>query len=113
MKKVIIVSAFLLSSLGYVSAETAAVKAAAPAKPIQSWTCQDFLGLDEAYQPTAIGVAQVINEKKNTDKVYLDVAGIETVTPEILAVCKENPNTKFTKAVVQAKKVTKAKKAAK
>lgn len=100
MKKAIIVAAAIaLSSVGYVSAETNQANAT---KPVQSWTCQDFLDLSETYRPTAVGVVQVINEKKDTDHAYLDVDGIETVTPSVLTICTENPTTPLTQAVEKA-----------
>lgn len=93
-------SAIVLSSVGYVSAETSQTTAT---KPVQSWTCQDFLDLSETYRPTAVGVVQVINEKKDTDNAFLDVDGIETVTPAVVTVCTANPATPLHKAVEQAK----------
>lgn len=101
MKKAIIMaSAIVLSSLGYVSAATTP---SAATKPVQSWTCQDFLDLSETYRPTAVGVVQVINEKKDTDNAFLDVDGIETITPSVVAICTANPEASLPKAVEQAK----------
>lgn len=101
MKKAIIMaSAIVLSSIGYVSAATTPTAAT---KPVQSWTCQDFLDLSETYRPTAVGVVQVINEKKHTDKDYLDVNGIETITPAVVTICTANPEAHLSKAVKEAK----------
>ncbi len=100
MKKAIIMaSAIVLSSLSYVSAATAPTAAT---KPVQSWTCQDFLDLSETYRPTAVGVVQVINEKKHTDKDYLDVNGLQTITPSVVTICTANPKASLPKAVKQA-----------
>lgn len=98
MKKIIAVSALLLCSVGYAAAETLA-----NAKPIQSWTCQDFLDVTETYQPTAVGLIQFINEKKDTDHAYLDVNGIETITPALVDVCKEHPTAPIADAYSKVK----------
>lgn len=99
MKKIIAISTIVLSSIGFAAAATPTK----PAKPIQSWTCQDFLDVNETYQPTAVSLIQLINEKKDTDHAYLDVNGIETMTPSLLDVCKENPKAPIKKAYQKAK----------
>lgn len=95
MKNIIVASTLLICSIGFATANTQAKKEEVAPKPIQEWTCQDFLDVTETYQPTAVGLVQFINEKKDTDKAYLDVDGIETVTPSILEVCKADPKASF------------------
>lgn len=40
-------------------------------KPVKSWTCEDFLALDESFKPTAIGFAEALNKKTNQKMRYL------------------------------------------
>ncbi len=47
------------------------------------WTCEDFLAVDESFQPTAVGFAEALNNKDKPEDAVLDVQGIATVTPAI------------------------------
>ncbi|MEB7883203.1 acid-activated periplasmic chaperone HdeA [Serratia fonticola] len=64
-------------------------------KPVSTWTCEDFLALDESYQPTAIGFAEALNKKGNPEDSVLDIDGIEKVTPMLVESCKKDPQSKF------------------
>lgn len=74
------------------SASTLAVE---NTKPVAMWTCEDFLSLDESYQPTAIGFAEALNKKGKAEDSVLDIDGIEKVTPKLIEVCKKEPQSKF------------------
>ena len=64
-------------------------------KPVNNWTCEDFLALDESYQPTAIGVATALNNKGKPGAQVLDVEGIQKVTPIIIEECKKDKKQNF------------------
>ncbi|WP_039057562.1 acid-activated periplasmic chaperone HdeA [Enterobacter sp. Bisph1] len=64
-------------------------------KPINSWTCEDFLALNATFQPTAIGYAEALNNKDKPENAVLDVQGIETVTPAIVQACTEDKTASF------------------
>ena len=55
MKKVLGVILGGLLLLPVVSNAADAQKAADNKKPVNSWTCEDFLAVDESFQPTAVG----------------------------------------------------------
>ncbi|MCE9688600.1 acid-activated periplasmic chaperone HdeA, partial [Shewanella sp. AS16] len=54
MKKVLGVILGGLLLLPVVSNAADAQKAADNKKPVNSWTCEDFLAVDESFQPTAV-----------------------------------------------------------
>ena len=84
MKKVLGVILGGLLLLPVVSNAADAQKAADNKKPVNSWTCEDFLAVDESFQPTAVGFAEALNNKDKPEDAVLDVQGIATVTPAIV-----------------------------
>lgn len=89
MKKVtsvILGSLLLIPALG---------QAADNQKPVNSWTCEDFLALDASFQPTAVGFAEALNNKDKPEDAVMDVQGITTVTPAIVQACTENKKASF------------------
>ena len=64
-------------------------------KPVSQWTCEDFLALDESFQPTAVGVAEAVDKSGKVEDAVLDVEGIATVTPMVVAACKEDQKASF------------------
>lgn len=70
-------------------------QAAEKQKPINNWTCEDFLALNASFQPTAIGYAEALNNKDKPEDAILDVQGIETVTPAIVQACTEDKTATF------------------
>lgn len=105
-----IVSAFLVLS-------AAAVALAAPAKPttkedlakksVDTISCEDFNGVDESFKPTVIAWAAGFKQgEKTPDKVAVDIAGIEKVTPFIIEACQKEPKASFwQKAEDEMKKI--------
>lgn len=74
------------------------VNAAPVKKPVNSWTCEDFLALDESYQPTAIGVTIALNmNNKGVENQIIDTQGIAKVTPIIVQECKKDKKQSFKK----------------
>lgn len=73
--------------------------AADEAKPVKSWTCEEFLALDVSFQPTAIGFAEALNKQGTPEDAVLDVAGTEAVIPLVIEACKQNPTHSFTDKV--------------
>ncbi len=59
-------------------------------KPVNSSTCEDFLAVDESFQPTAVGFAEALNNKDKPEDAVLDVQGIATVTPAIVQACTQD-----------------------
>lgn len=64
-------------------------------KPVNSWTCEDFLALDASFQPTAVGFAEALNNKDKPEDAVMDIQGITTVTPAIVQACTENKKESF------------------
>lgn len=89
MKKV---SGIILASLLLIPALS---QAAETQKPVNNWTCEDFLALDASFQPTAVGFAEALNNKDKPEDAVMDVKGIETVTPAIVQACTENKKASF------------------
>ncbi|BBQ84526.1 acid stress chaperone HdeA [Klebsiella sp. WP7-S18-CRE-02] len=74
-------------------------QAAENQKPVNTWTCEDFLALDSTFQPTAVGFAEALNNKDKPEDAVMDVKGIETVTPAIVQACTENHKASFKEKV--------------
>lgn len=69
--------------------------AAETKKPIKSWTCEDFIALDESYKPTAVGIGALLNQKGTVEDAVLDVDGIEKITPIVIDACKKDAQSSF------------------
>ncbi|WP_052284135.1 acid-activated periplasmic chaperone HdeA [Kluyvera genomosp. 1] len=70
-------------------------QAAENSKPVNNWTCEDFLALDSTFQPTAVGFAEALNNKDKPEDAVMDIKGIETVTPAIVQACTANHKASF------------------
>lgn len=58
-------------------------------------TCEDFLAVNEDFQPTAVGVAEALNSKDKPEDAVLNVSGIEKVTPTIVQACQKDKKMSF------------------
>lgn len=77
----------LVLASGLSMAQTAA--APAPAKPIVKTSCEDFLAMDETIKPKFIYYA-VGHTAKGRPEAVLDIAGTDTIQPELEQFCKVN-----------------------
>lgn len=64
-------------------------------KPLAKMTCEDFVGLDESFQPKAVywAVAYGKGGKPEADEVAVE--GVETVVPFVVQECKQAPKESF------------------
>ncbi len=68
----------------------------AKAQPaLTEWTCAQFLALDESYQPLAVAWASAYNDQGMEEDSVFDVEGIETLTPELITYCQQDPTGSF------------------
>lgn len=88
MKKVIFLGALALCS-------SMAMAADATKKPVSKWTCEDFLALDESFQPKAIYFAEGFNKKDKPVDAVMDTAGIEKIVPLVIQECQQAPKATF------------------
>jgi acid stress chaperone HdeA len=80
-------------------AHKSAAHQAAAKKPLSKMTCEDFVGLDEAFQPKAVYWAVAYGKHGEPDAEAVDVEGIETVIPFVVEDCKKAPTESFWKKV--------------
>ncbi|EHJ2228274.1 acid-activated periplasmic chaperone HdeA [Salmonella enterica] len=64
-------------------------------KPVNAWTCEDFLAVDESFQPTLVGFADALNKKGKPEDAVLDIQGIATVTPAVIQACSQDKKASF------------------
>jgi LysM repeat protein len=71
--------------------------AAKPAakKPLARMTCEDFLGLDENFQPKAVYWAVAYGKHGTPDAEAMDVDSVETIVPVVIDECKKVPKESF------------------
>ncbi|WP_054179364.1 acid-activated periplasmic chaperone HdeA [Trabulsiella odontotermitis] len=74
--------------------------AADKSKPVNDWTCEDFLALDESFRPTAVGVVEALNNKDKPEDAVMDVHGIATVTPVVVQACTDDNKSSFKQKVI-------------
>ena len=69
-----------------------------PKKAIKDLTCEDFLVIEESFQPKVIYlvVGQNKDKRENVDMV---IGGTEKLVPEIIEECKKNPKDSFVSKV--------------
>ncbi|QME74675.1 acid-activated periplasmic chaperone HdeA [Escherichia fergusonii] len=99
MKKAISILLGGLLLMPVISNAAETQKAADNQKPVNSWTCEDFLALDATFQPTAVGFAEALNKKDKPEDAVMDVQGIETVTPAIVQACTQDKKASFKEKV--------------
>lgn len=68
-------------------------------KPLAKMTCEDFVGLDESFQPQAIYWAVAYGSHGQPVAEAVDVEGVETVIPFVVEECKKAPKESFWKKV--------------
>jgi LysM repeat protein len=84
----------------------AATHNAATKKPVSKMTCEDFLVLDESFQPEAVSMAVAYGSNGQPEAEAVAVEGVETVTPYIVEECKKAPKESFwQKAKAEYKKM--------
>ncbi len=69
--------------------------AAAAKKPLAKMTCEDFVGLDESFQPKAVYWAVAYGKHGQPEAEVVDVEGVETVVPFVVEECKKAPKESF------------------
>jgi len=74
--------------------KTATHKAAAK-KPIAKMTCEDFVGLEESFQPKAVYWAVAYGKNGQPEAEAVDVEGVEKVVPVVMEECKKAPKESF------------------
>jgi hypothetical protein len=73
----------------------------APKKPLSRMTCEDFLALDETFQPKVVYWAVAYGKGGKPEAAVLDVEGIETIIPSLVEECKKAPKASFWQKVKQ------------
>jgi acid stress chaperone HdeA len=58
-------------------------------------TCEDFLGLEEDFQPKAVYWAVAYGSKGQPEAEAMEVDGVETVTPFVIQECQRAPKESF------------------
>jgi len=98
---------FFASSLLIGGLALAADKPAAH-KPLAKMTCEDFIGLDETFQPKAVYWAAAYAKGGKPEAAVLDVDGIESAIPFIAEECQKAPKASFLdKVKAEVKKIEK------
>lgn len=95
MKKLIIFSTIFLVPFIVQSAD----KYKQELKPISQWTCEDFLAVDEDFQPTAVSYAEAYNKKGTLEDPSFDINEIVKITPVIIQECTKDKQESFLQKV--------------
>ena len=90
----LILATAILSVPAIVLAEKA--NSTLPQKPVNQWTCAEFVGIDEQFKPKAIywASAHTKGSKKHKSNV-LDIEGTEKVIPIVINECTRQPKATF------------------
>ena len=77
-------------------------------KPLAKMTCEDFIGLDETFQPKVVYWAAAYAKGDKPEAAVLDVDGIESAVPFIAQECQKAPKASFWEKVkAEIKKIEK------
>jgi hypothetical protein len=77
------------------AAPKSATHKAVAKKPLAKMTCEDFVGLDETFQPKAVYWAVAYGKGGQPEAEVVDVEGVETVVPFVVEECKKAPKESF------------------
>jgi acid stress chaperone HdeA len=64
-------------------------------KPVTSWTCADFLAVDDQFKAKVVYVASVFSKGARPTAAVIDIGGTEMVTPMIIDDCRGSPGSSF------------------
>jgi LysM repeat protein len=88
------------------AADKSAAHQASSPKADAKMTCEEFVGLEESFQPEAVSWAVAYGEDGEPEAEAVDVEGIETVVPFVVEECKKAPKEPFwQKANAEMKKL--------
>lgn len=82
-------------SVGKATSQRSPAHHAAAKKPMSKLTCQEFLELEDDFQPKAIYWAVAYGSKGQPEAETVGVDGIETVTPYVIEECRKAPKESF------------------
>jgi len=71
-------------------------------KPLAQWTCEDFLAVNESFQPVAVGLGEAVNKSGKVEDAVLDVDGVAKVTPEVITACQQDKKATFVHKIKDA-----------
>jgi hypothetical protein len=77
------------------AAPKSATHKAVAKKPLAKMTCEDFVGLDETFQPKAVYWAVAYGKGGQPEAEVVDVEGVESVVPFVVEECKKAPKESF------------------
>ena len=63
-------------------------------KPVAKWSCEEFLAVDDAFQPKVIYWATA-QPKSGKPTSLIDIEGTEKVVPMVIDDCKKAPGESF------------------
>lgn len=63
-------------------------------KPVSKWSCEEFLAVDEQFQPKVVYFATASSKASKNGSV-VDIEGTEKVVPMIVDDCKKAPKGSF------------------
>ncbi|HEY6645333.1 HdeA/HdeB family chaperone [Povalibacter sp.] len=70
--------------------------AGAAKKSMDKVTCEEFLGLDETYQPMYVAWAWGYNYgQSDPTAAWVDVDGVKEITPYVVTECEKEPKASF------------------
>ncbi len=95
MKKLTLTAAVLIAIAAQGAIAATASSTASAKKPVTKWMCEDFLAIDESYQPKAVYFAEGFNKKNKPVDSVMDVDGIEKIVPMVIQECKKDPKSSF------------------
>jgi acid stress chaperone HdeA len=64
-------------------------------KPVTSWTCADFLAVDDQFKPKLVYAASAYAKDGKPLAAVVDIDGTEKVTPMIIDDCSKSPQSSF------------------
>lgn len=82
-------------AVGSAHAQKSTSHQAASKKPISKMTCEEFVGLDETFQPKAVYWAVAYGSKGQPEAEAIEVDGVEKVVPFVVEECKKAPKETF------------------
>jgi LysM repeat protein len=82
---------------------------AAAKKPLATMTCEEFVGLEESYQPKAVYWAVAYGKHGEPEAEAVDIEGVETLVPFVVEECRKTPKETFWQKVKAEWKTVEAK----
>jgi acid stress chaperone HdeA len=85
----------MLTACAFALMPLAAIAGKPPAKPVTTWTCEEFLAIDDTFRPKVVYWSTAYAKGGKPESTTIDVEGTEKLVPAIVDACTKSPKASY------------------